>query len=145
MDPGRVSFGGVIPPAEAARWIRGAAAALVSIKPGQGYDFAKPTKIYAAAGCGTPVVFAGTGEGAALVADNGLGEAAAYDVESVAIAMCRVVGAAKSNADGREARAGWVQQHASLAISGQHAAAEVLSTVVHDEQSARERKQGTTR
>ena len=145
MAPGRVSFGGVIPPAEAARWIRGAAAALVSIKPGQGYDFAKPTKIYAAAGCGTPVVFAGTGEGAALVADNGLGEAAAYDVESVAAAMCRVVGAAKSDADAREARAGWVQQHASLANSGQHAAAEVLSTVVRGEQAARERKQGTTR
>lgn len=134
--PGRISFGGVIPPAEAARWIRGAAAALVSIKPGQGYDFAKPTKIYAAAGCGTPVVFAGTGEGAALVADNGLGEAAMYNVESVAAAMCRVVGAIKSDADGREARAGWVQQHASLAKSGQHAAAEVLSAVVRGERTA---------
>jgi glycosyltransferase involved in cell wall biosynthesis len=134
--PGRISFGGVIPPAEAARWIRGAAAALVSIKPGQGYDFAKPTKIYAAAGCGTPVVFAGTGEGAALVGDNGLGEAAAYDVDSVAAAMCRVVDAAKSDAGGREARAGWVQQHASLATSGQHAAAEVLSAVVRGERTA---------
>ncbi|MFC9332434.1 glycosyltransferase family 4 protein [Arthrobacter sp. NPDC057009] len=129
--PGRVTFGGVIPPADAARWIRGAAAALVSIKPGQGYDFAKPTKIYAAAGCGTPVVFAGTGEGAALVSGNGLGEAASYDVDSVAAAMCRVAAAEKSggNADGRDARAGWVQQNASLATSGQHAAAEVLSTV----------------
>lgn len=134
--PGRISFGGVIPPAEAARWIRGAAAALVSIKPGQGYDFAKPTKIYAAAGCGTPVVFAGTGEGAALVADNGLGEAASYNVESVAAAMCRVVGAIRSDADGREARAGWVQQHASLAKSGQHAAAEVLSAVVRGDWTA---------
>lgn len=138
--PGHIFFGGVIPPAEAARWIRGAAAALVSIKPGQGYDFAKPTKIYAAAGCGTPVVFAGTGEGAALVGDNGLGEVAAYDVESVAAAMCRVVGAAKSDADGRDARASWVQQHASLAKSGQHAAAEVLSAVVGGERAARERK-----
>ena len=126
-----MTFGGVIPPADAARWIRGAAAALVSIKPGQGYDFAKPTKIYAAAGCGTPVVFAGTGEGAALVSGNGLGEAASYDVDSVAAAMCRVAAAEKSggNADGRDARAGWVQQNASLATSGQHAAAEVLSTV----------------
>jgi hypothetical protein len=45
--------------------------------------------------------------------------------------MCRVAAAEKSggNADGRDARAGWVQQNASLATSGQHAAAEVLSTV----------------
>lgn len=129
--PGHVHFGGVIPPAEAAQWIRGAAAALVSIKPGQGYDFAKPTKIYAAAGCGTPVVFAGAGEGAALVADNGLGEAPGYDVDSVAGAMLRVLAAEYSGNDdgGRAARAGWVQQHASLETSGQHAAQEVLATV----------------
>lgn len=145
--PGRVTFGGVIPPADAARWIRGAAAALVSIKPGQGYDFAKPTKIYAAAGCGTPVVFAGTGEGAALVSGNGLGEAASYDVDSVAAAMCRVAAAAQSgdNPDGRAARAAWVQQHASLATSGQHAAAEVLSTVVRSETAASGQKPGGNR
>lgn len=127
--PGHVHFGGVIRPAEAARWIRGAAAALVSIKPGQGYDFAKPTKIYAAAGCGTPVIFAGTGEGADLVADNGLGEAAGYDVDSVAEAMIRLLAAdgAGDVDGGRAARAAWVQQHASLATSGRHAAREVLA------------------
>jgi glycosyltransferase involved in cell wall biosynthesis len=144
--PGRVTFGGVIPPEDAARWIRGAAGALVSIKPGQGYDFAKPTKIYAAAGCGTPVIFAGTGEGAALVSGNGLGEAANYDVEAVAAAMCRVADALQSGGspDGREARAGWVQEHASLATSGQHAAAEVLSiagsSVPADNEQNAERK-----
>ena len=68
VAPGSVVFGGVVPPRQAAAWLRGAAAALVSIKPGQGYDFAKPTKIYAAAGCGTRVIFAGAGEGAAVVA-----------------------------------------------------------------------------
>lgn len=129
--PGHVHFGGVVPPAEAARWIRGSAAALVSIKPGQGYDFAKPTKVYAAAGCGTPVIFAGTGEGAALVADNGLGEAPGYDVNRVAEAMLRLLAADSSGNDdgGRTARAAWVQQYASLATSGQHAAREVLATV----------------
>ena len=122
--PGRVHFGGVIPPAEAARWIRGAAAALVSIKPGQGYDFAKPTKIYAAAGCGTPVIFAGTGEGAALVADNGLGEAATYDVDSVAGAMASAIGCPDTLGP---ARVAWVRDNASLAASGRLAAAEVLA------------------
>ena len=129
--PGGVHFGGVVPPAEAADWIRGASAALVSIKPDQGYDFAKPTKIYAAAGCGTPVVFAGTGEGAALVADNRLGEASRYDVDSVAAAMGRILAAQESGEDdgGRSARADWVQQNASLATSGQLAAQEVLAAV----------------
>ncbi len=129
--PDHVHFGGVIPPAEAARWIRGAAAALVSIKPGQGYDFAKPTKIYAAAGCGTPVIFAGGGEGAALVAGNGLGEAPGYDADTVAEAMLRLLAAEScgNDDDGRAARAAWVQQHASLATSGQHAAREVLAAV----------------
>lgn len=122
--PGRVHFGGVIPPAEAARWIRGASAALVSIKPDQGYDFAKPTKIYAAAGCGTPVIFAGTGEGAALVADNGLGEAAKYDVDSVAGAMASAI--SRPDPQG-PARVAWVRDNASLAASGRLAAAEVLA------------------
>jgi glycosyltransferase involved in cell wall biosynthesis len=127
--PGHVYFGGVIPPAETARWIRGAAAALVSIKPGQGYDFAKPTKIYAAAGCGTPVIFAGSGEAAALVTDNSLGEAPGYDVAAVAGALLRRLNPETcGNRDGdRTARAGWVQQHASLATSGRHAAKQVLA------------------
>ncbi|MDR6413834.1 glycosyltransferase family 4 protein [Pseudarthrobacter sulfonivorans] len=129
IAPGSVYFGGVIPPAETASWIRGASAALVSIKPGQGYDFAKPTKIYAAAGCGTPVVFAGTGDAAALVADNGLGEAAQYDVASVAEAMVRILGAGDGVKEdgGRAARAAWVQEHASLAKSGKLAATEVVA------------------
>ena len=135
LAPGQVHFGGVIPPAETATWIRGAAAALVSIKPGQGYDFAKPTKIYAAAGCGTPVVFAGTGEAAAMVADNGLGEAPSYEVAAVAAAMTRMLraGDRRGNAaqdDGdRAARAGWVEENASLARSGKLAASEVAAVV----------------
>ena len=124
--PGRVHFGGVVAPEETAGWIRGAAAALVSIKPGQGYDFAKPTKIYAAAGCGTPVIFAGTGDAAALVADNQLGEAARYDVDAVAAAMLRALGPEQGDG-GRAGRADWVQQHASLATSGKLAASEVIA------------------
>src|SRR5690606_27074841 len=46
--PGRVHFGGVVPPERSAGWIRGAIASLVSIVPGKGYDFARPTKTYAA-------------------------------------------------------------------------------------------------
>lgn len=123
VAPGNVHFGGVVPPTEAAAWIRGAAGALVSIKPDQGYDFAKPTKIYAAAGCGTPVIFAGQGDGAAVVVDNGLGVAADYTVAAVADAM----GALLTKPDaGRAARIDWVMANASLLASGRVAAAQVL-------------------
>ncbi|MHA7175540.1 glycosyltransferase family 4 protein [Arthrobacter sp. Sr24] len=123
LAPGAVHFGGVIPPVEAASWIRGAVGALVSIKPDQGYDFAKPTKIYAAAGCGTPVVFAGKGDGAAIVADNALGTAADYNVEAVAAAMTEML-LMPDRASSQ--RSDWVLANASLTASGQLAAAEVV-------------------
>ena len=124
VAPGSVVFGGVVPPREAAAWIRGAAAALVSIKPGQGYDFAKPTKIYAAAGCGTRVIFAGPGEGAAVVANNGLGDAVDHDPDAVAAAM---IAALEEEDTGRGHRSQWVGENASLAAAGQAAAAIVAS------------------
>ena len=68
-------------------WQRGAAAALVSIKPGQGYDFAYPTKVLSALGCGTPVLFAGRGPVSADVRDFDLGWAAEHDAAAVAEAM----------------------------------------------------------
>ena len=52
---------GLMDASDAARWQRGAAASLVSIRPGQGYDFAYPTKVLAALACGVPVVYAGVG------------------------------------------------------------------------------------
>ncbi|MGO4384580.1 glycosyltransferase family 4 protein [Specibacter sp. RAF43] len=125
--PGAVHFGGVVAPAEAAAWIRGAAGALVSIKPEQGYDFAKPTKIYAAAGCGTPVIFAGQGDGAAIVAQGGLGTATPYDAGSVAAAMVAVLtDATVGGSQSRESRVQWVLDNASLPASGRVAADAVL-------------------
>lgn len=126
LAPGAVHFGGVVPPGEAAYWIRGAAGALVSIKPDQGYDFAKPTKIYAAAGCGTPVVFAGQGDGAAVVDENGLGFAVEYRVDSVARAMNALLSAPDV---GSPERVAWVTANASLESSGRMAAIGVLSAV----------------
>lgn len=129
LAPGAVEFGGVVPPKQAATWIRGAAAALVSIKPGQGYDFAKPTKIYAAAACGTEVIFAGQGEGAELVASNGLGRRTEYAPAAVAEAMKQAL-SNPSSIEQRVSRAHWVAENASLEASGRVAARRVLST--HD-------------
>ncbi|GAA3509683.1 glycosyltransferase family 4 protein [Georgenia daeguensis] len=124
LPPGTVEMRGLVPPAEAARWQRGAAAAAVSIVPGLGYDFAYPTKIYAALACGTPVIFAGTGPAAEDVTAHGLGWAVDHDVAAVARAMVAALRAGPADA---ERLAGWVEEHASAAAAGRAAADVVLA------------------
>lgn len=126
VAPGKVSFGGVVQPEVAARWIRGATAAVVSIVPDQGYDFAKPTKIYAAAACGTPVIYAGQGACASMVTDNGLGLTAEFTAAAVAEKMIHML--RQNDDDGRGPRSEWVENNASLRLTGRRAAAEVLRT-----------------
>lgn len=78
-------------PSEVARWLRGAQAALASVIPGKGYDFAFPTKMYAALACGTPVVYAGVGPGRDFVQSTGEGTAVDYSVDEVAAALHRIL------------------------------------------------------
>ena len=117
-----------VPAAEAAVWQRGAAAALVSIKPGQGYDFAYPTKVLSALGCGTPVLFAGRGPVSADVRDFDLGWAAEHDAAAVAEAMRTALDTydAEIASGARPATAqrfhDWVEDHRSLRATGQSAA-----------------------
>ena len=118
--PGAVDFVGVVPPADAARWLRGATAAIVSIKPGLGYDFAKPTKIYAATACGTPVVFAGIGAGRDLVASEGLGWAPGYADAEVAQALTAALDGTDRPVP--EHLVGWTAEHASLSAAALQAA-----------------------
>lgn len=129
LVPGRVEFGGVVSPSESARWIRGALASLVSIAPGIGYDFARPTKTYAAAACGTPVLFSGAATGGALVRDAGLGEAVEFTPDAVARAMRRLLAAASDGETDRlrASRAAWAAANMSLGSVGERAAAVVLS------------------
>lgn len=131
LAPGRVRFGGVVSPGASAGWIRGAVAALVSIAPGIGYDFARPTKTYAAAACGTPVLFAGATTGGALVTEAGLGRAVDFEPESVTSAMWALLSEKESGEteSRRGARAAWAREHVSLAAVGDRAAAAVLSVL----------------
>ncbi|MFK5634177.1 MULTISPECIES: glycosyltransferase [unclassified Ornithinimicrobium] len=121
---GAIELRPLVPPAEAAAWLRGAAAALVSVRPGVGYDFAYPTKVIAALACGTPVVFAGPGPAAADLRGYALGEPVAYDVRAVASAMLRALRGAPSEGAGH--RTAWVREHRSLAATGEAAAEVVL-------------------
>jgi glycosyltransferase involved in cell wall biosynthesis len=110
--PGRVDFVGQQPAAVAAAWIRGAAASLASLRPDGEYQAMTPTKVFAAAACGVPALFAGTGGGADLVRQNGLGVVCAHDERAVAEAMQAML-------TGGEARpirrlVDWAATHASL-------------------------------
>lgn len=124
IAPGRVHFGGLVGPATSASWIRGAVGALVSIVPGIGYDFARPTKTYAAAAVGTPVLFAGAETGGEVVRAGELGEAVPFEAADVAAAMRRLLHAWTSGETERRrrARADWAVDNASLATVGARAA-----------------------
>lgn len=112
--PGAVDFLGVEPPPVAAEWIRGASAALVSIRPGLGYDFAKPTKVYAATACGVPVIFSGEGATKTLVEENGLGWATPHSSDAVADAMDAAVDPTRTGSPDPDTLVAWTRGHASL-------------------------------
>lgn len=127
LPHGTIELRPLVPAEQAASWQRAAAGALVSIRPGLGYDFAYPTKVLAALACGTPVVYAGPGPAVADLRSHDLGEAVEYAVGPVAEAMVRVLRAHPSPEAERSARAAWVLEHRSLARTGAEAAAAVLT------------------
>ncbi|MGC5584924.1 glycosyltransferase [Ornithinimicrobium sp. W1679] len=133
LPPGAVELRPLVPPEEAAAWQRGAAAALVSVRPGIGYDFAYPTKVLAALACGTTVVHAGPGPAGEDLRRHDLGESVDHDVGQVAAAMVRVLhdgdersGAGRTAEEGARRRVAWVREHRSLAATGRAAAEVVL-------------------
>lgn len=122
LPDGAVRVLGSVPASESAAWLRGAAGAVVSIVPGQGYDFAIPTKVFAALATGTPVLYAGVGPVVELLTQNRLGEAVGHDVDAVADGMVAMLHAAAAEShDGeaggreRDRRRAWVLEHRSLA------------------------------
>lgn len=107
-----VEFVAAVPANEAAAWQRGAAVSVASIRPDAGYDFAYPTKVFAAWGCGTPVVYAGPGPAQTdLLRYPELGEGTAHDDARVAEALKRV---AFSGERSRSDIAKWAQGNVSL-------------------------------
>ncbi|WP_270974952.1 glycosyltransferase family 4 protein [Trueperella sp.] len=105
---------------EAAGWQRGAVRALVSIKPGLGYDFAMPTKVYSALAVGTPVVYCGPGPLREPIAGERLGAVVDYDVDEVASAMLDALEAPRDEAE-RQRRRAWVVESHSLRQTGRTA------------------------
>lgn len=124
LVPGRVHFHGLVLPDVSASWIRGAVGALVSVVPGIGYDFARPTKTYAAAAVGTPVLFAGAPTGAEVVRAADLGVTCAFQVDEVARAMRTLIGQWQDGTTERERsrRANWARASVSWSTVGRRAA-----------------------
>lgn len=131
LPAGAIELRALVSPQEAAAWQRGAAAALVSVRPGMGYDFAYPTKVIAALATGAPVIFAGPGPAADDVREHRLGTAVGYDVAQVAAAMltavrCRATGEEAASPAERDRRVAWVREQRSLTATARAAADVVL-------------------
>lgn len=142
LPPGTVTFLPQAPAREVARWLRGAVASLASVRPGGGYDFSFPTKIYASVSCGTSAIYAGVGPARALVADERLGRAVDYEDLAVAEAMLAALAedvsergrgpqAAAPGGESRDERrarlATWAVRDASLAGVAREAARVVIA------------------
>lgn len=110
-------------PQVVADWLNRADIALASVRPGH-YGFAFPTKAYAAAACGTPVVYTGSGPSDHIIRDNKLGQAADYDAAAIADAVDAQL--ADTSWDAAAAVA-WVETHGSLSAVADRVAAALLS------------------
>ena len=111
-----VEFRRRLPAGEISAYIRGAVAALSSVTPGQGYDFAVATKMFAATACGTPVIQTGDGYGNRLVEDNALGWSVPYEAGAVAAAMQAAL--AGEGRPSPEHLRDWTERDASLDSAG---------------------------
>lgn len=112
LAPGRIEFRGMVSGSEVARAFSTAQAGLASLHPRVGYDYAFPTKMFAATACGAPVVYAGPGPGRAMVTDHELGWACDWDVEQTTAALRSALSAEVSPAE-RERLAAWTLENAS--------------------------------
>lgn len=120
LPSGAVTFLPRLDPADTAAWLRGAQAALASVRPGP-YGFALATKVYAAAACGVPVVYVGEGEGAGLVAEHALGVVVPYETDAVVAALLTALRREITPGE-RKRLAGWARESASLQAAAGRAA-----------------------
>jgi len=134
LPVGSVRFEARLSPRAAAEWIRGASATLASVRP-DGYHPAFPTKMYASAACGTPVIYAGAGPGRSFARVPELGVAVDYSTNEVARAMVGALNAPPSR-QRRSSIAVWAANNVSLAAVAQRAVA-VVAGVASAQQSLR--------
>jgi glycosyltransferase involved in cell wall biosynthesis len=124
VAPGQVEIPGTVGGPAVAAALSSARAGLASLHPAKGYDYAFPTKMFAATACGAPVIYAGPGPGNAMVAEHRLGWACRWGVSEVAQAMRDALAHPWPPAE-RARLVAWTEEHAS-----QHAAAAAASCAI---------------
>ncbi|WP_309128012.1 glycosyltransferase family 4 protein [Microbacterium sp.] len=124
---GRIRFVDTVPPEQAAAWLRGARVSLATLVPGQGYDFAVPTKLYASVAVGTPVVYAGPDPVRSLVERNGLGRGVGYDEHELSRALEELLAALHRPERGADWLAAWAREHVSAEAVARRSAEVVLA------------------
>ncbi|WP_347351418.1 glycosyltransferase [Intrasporangium sp.] len=125
VAPGQVSFPGRVPGEVIAAELSRASAGLASLRPGMGYDYAYPTKMFAVTACGTPVIYAGPGPGHELVRAHGLGWACTWSPDEVAEAM-RAALRRTTSSEESDRLAAWTRASASQDSVADKAATAVL-------------------
>lgn len=89
-----VEFRNAVVPTRLTPVLAGATASLVSIRPGQGYDYAFPSKVFSSLAVGCPIIYAGVGPTVDFIDSlrdgHSVGEAVAYEPDTVADAFVRL-------------------------------------------------------
>lgn len=114
-----------VAPEELLPHLGAARASLATIKPGTGYEYAYASKVFSSFAAGCPVIFAGPGPTAELVATANeevrAGVACAYDEGSIAWAMREFADQAQ-DAGQRAALSAWTAREHSLAAVAERVA-----------------------
>jgi len=100
--------------------LNNAVASVASLRPGMGYDYAFPSKIFTSLAAGCPVIFAGVGPTVPFLRQAAsnvtVGEAVDYDANEVSAAMRRIA-ETRASPVARRRLSEWARQHHSLAAT----------------------------
>ncbi|MGB3414212.1 MAG: glycosyltransferase [Microbacteriaceae bacterium] len=103
----------LLSPEEIARWYRGAAFGLASVKPGAGYDFAFATKALAMLATGLPVIYAGVGPIGEVIQQNNFGKSVAWQAAALKDAFAKAMTEPRLGLDERAIMAKWTESNFS--------------------------------
>lgn len=120
----RIRFVDTVPADRAAGWLRGARVSVATLVPGQGYDFAVPTKIYASVAVGTPVAYAGPDPVRALIDRERLGRGTPYDRAALVSAIDELL-ADRSDASAR--LSAWAAENVSARVVARRSADVIMA------------------
>lgn len=127
-----VSFEPVMSAEHVAPVLHSAAAAIASVRPGAGYDFAFPTKLYSAAVCGAPLVHSGPGPAVEFVRTEvegvPLGAAVTEHPDAVAEAMLEAA-RRPFEAERRRRVSEWAVRNVSLGAVAERAVQHLAAAV----------------